>query len=890
MGFVEDPYQVLSFQMAASLGDAEVDRRLQQARSWAGLTSQGRILISIEPRGFDIQTLVDHETIHDGLMRASEFGWLQIVLAGMALPPFPPGTTQRRARRLLATSMQASVRVQEACATFLPSLDRQGEDLTAYWAAAPPQYRKVSESLEWLRTREVDPSNVRHLVYGVAQVALCPPLGADWTARGLSDPEAWAAYLSEVTINPNDRFETLARSLAGASDEELTQLALTDDWHSMLAALDEHWYPRLANKRAPYRPMPRDKEGHRRLVLELVEAIVTPWAEDPEISSDEAELLSAARTGNFIPPIGEALLNIAFTRTVSERGAIWDNPPLERILPYELAELSVNPAPHPIPGIEATSGKSLRLSMGEAAVWLRSPRLPAAACRLSAPAVVEYLNRVDTNRTTLCVEDGGYLFLFQGVVPAPEVLRGRPHIVLVTNRAPHALLMDVLVQWDSIGTYCIVDSDLPGASYLLMRPENSPYPIVVMPLPAVSAQRAAQVLKRGIRLDPWPNAPDLVSFVERDPFAATHVRRTIAMYEDKPWPEGERMELSTVDARTVPPPGGDLSDLDRLIELNRMLAWIDHDRAVEYEQAGRHHEALEKFTRAHQRDPTDPYVLVNRGAVFEGLDRYDEAISDYDNAIQLDPSLAIAYLNRGNTYGLLGRSEDAVRDYTAAIARDSMLKQAYLHRAETFGFLGRLGEAIADFNHLIELDPDNAAAYSGRGLAYSESHDYGKALEDLIHAIGLDPSNADAYLRRGRVYERLKNTQRAIADYTEAIRLQPDMHIAYDFRGSIYGQQGNYEPALADFNKAVELAPDDAGLHYKRGMSHIGVNNLEAAMADFRRAIQLDPSHAEAHFNIGVLLYNEGAANAALPYFEKAKVLGDPHADASLERIKRELT
>src|SRR5689334_14678235 len=89
MGLVITPGDLLGF--SAPVSTAQDESALQVARSWAGLTSQGRILISVEQltAGQDVNVLVAHETGHDVLIFSSVFGMQQLALSMFAMPPWP---------------------------------------------------------------------------------------------------------------------------------------------------------------------------------------------------------------------------------------------------------------------------------------------------------------------------------------------------------------------------------------------------------------------------------------------------------------------------------------------------------------------------------------------------------------------------------------------------------------------------------------------------------------------------------------------------------------------------------------------------------------------------------------------------------------------------------
>src|SRR5579859_3490853 len=60
--------------------------------------------------------------------------------------------------------------------------------------------------------------------------------------------------------------------------------------------------------------------------------------------------------------------------------------------------------------------------------------------------------------------------------------------------------------------------------------------------------------------------------------------------------------------------------------------------------------AIDEFTEAIRRDPSNTTAYLERGNAFFAEDELDRAIDDYTAAIRLDTNLAAAYFSRGLAY------------------------------------------------------------------------------------------------------------------------------------------------------------------------------------------------------------------------------------------------
>lgn len=567
MGLVEDfaemsGYEARAIETVESVhGSRRIEASMNLARSWAGLTSQGRILISVEQlaHGQDVQLLLAHETAHDVLLHSSVFGWQQLALSVFAEPPWPPGILRRTVRRVLATSVSASRLTQEGCATFLPALSLDGARLAAYWATVPAAYRKAADPLAWLRDHRLPREAAQRLVFALGEFAL----GVRMPAEVLGDERTLNGFLSDPANNPDQRFASACTALAKATRRKLTALVKTREPATVIA---ERWYPRIARSIAPYEPDESDADTAawwERIVVDMANV----WAADSRLSTDEREeLLDAA--GNSLLLMRTPtypVLKAGLMRTVSAAGAVWDHPPVDWLLPYELVELSYNFADTPVPGIEMVDGSSLPLQEGEAAVWLTSPHRHSAAARLSAQELRQYLTRATTD-TTLCVDDASYWFPWGDTLADEPMLRGRPHLVLIQQRP-----LGVLLKWlgafgeiagERTARYAVIGGETPGVSYFLIGPATARYPIIVAPVPQPTAERAKRELAaHGEGTLRW-TATTPIDFLARDVGATIHLLRLFAWYEDKPWPPQTTREEDHLagDVTPKPSPSGDTND------------------------------------------------------------------------------------------------------------------------------------------------------------------------------------------------------------------------------------------------------------------------------------------------------------------------------------------
>ncbi|MBO3463147.1 tetratricopeptide repeat protein [Aetokthonos hydrillicola Thurmond2011] len=234
-------------------------------------------------------------------------------------------------------------------------------------------------------------------------------------------------------------------------------------------------------------------------------------------------------------------------------------------------------------------------------------------------------------------------------------------------------------------------------------------------------------------------------------------------------------------------------------------------------------QAVERFTKAIQKDPKYAKAYINRGNAHYNLKEYEAALADYNQAIRLNPNEVKAYENRGNVRFLLAEySSDPDKDYNLA---------------------------IADFNSALRLNSNDVEAYVRRGVVRSQiakysgdsQQEYRKAIQDFNSALSINPNRAEAFFQRGIVRYQIaqyssefeREYKQAIEDFNRALHLNSQMAKAYLKRGIVryelaqYGgnaSKHHYSKAVEDLQTSakISLAQNDME-NYQQALSSICV-------------------------------------------------------------------
>jgi hypothetical protein len=720
MGIIYDPAELRGF----AAGGAAKERHADDLRSqrveepWAGLTEPGGpIRISLEQldRGHDITELFVHESMHENLLASTTFGTLLALIAENTRPPVPAELDLRRARRLLDRGIQACYTVQEACATTAAAIMIPRADRSEYWERLPPAYREMAAALRWIESLDLGDDDQMGLVEVIGRVALNVPVLAEWSPGNLSDPARWTAYLRDPARNPDARFRRLAEALASTPPGEVVRELAADRPQQRFA---ERWLTRADDARVMYSQLDARPSWDSWIATLGTEI-------GSSLDAGRAPMPGHRETYRVLPQPSRAVaLKFMLTHTVWPSG-FTETPDLTELLRYRLAILVFNVLGVDAPSFRLPDHRSVIQPDGMS-IELKSPGGSGIACNLTAAQKLEYLNQVDDD-TTLVVSRNGY-DLARGDVQGAQhpILFGRPHIVTMDVVPPGEIISSVL-SGGLGGSRRFLWSQAPsrhrGAAYLLLRPADAPYPVVVCPVPEPTALEVGEALAA-----PWAtrlaeHVSDWSDLPGDDLAGQVHVIRWMNTFELTPWPPecwaGGTRQLHSDLVRTAARRPGWTPGPVGVIEVGHYIETLgaDAEAATLYRSAitsgdeelarqatiafGLLHLRLKQYDEAmtcfrHERLAGNEFlrslgcVMAGRAAELAG--RYDLAAAHYQDAVSSpDPGHSAAgRLGLADCRAVLGHLTEAA-DLYRQVNKEGHLPHAQLALIQLFKVLRDAG-------------------------------------------------------------------------------------------------------------------------------------------------------------------------------------------------------
>jgi tetratricopeptide (TPR) repeat protein len=159
---------------------------------------------------------------------------------------------------------------------------------------------------------------------------------------------------------------------------------------------------------------------------------------------------------------------------------------------------------------------------------------------------------------------------------------------------------------------------------------------------------------------------------------------------------------------------------------------------------GKYDEAIEKVTKAMEKDPEAFILYYNRALAYEKKGDKEKALLDFKKSLELKPDFVLSISCIGNILAKKSDFNGAVEYYKKAfdLGLDDAL--ALYNYGACLINIGDNEQAEAVFEKIIGMDPEYADAYYQMGIIYLGKNDNAKAKEFLEKFIELDPENSNA--------------------------------------------------------------------------------------------------------------------------------------------------
>eukprot|EP00632_Arachnochrysis_sp_CCMP2950_P005298 CAMPEP_0185706472 /NCGR_PEP_ID=MMETSP1164-20130828/21927_1 /TAXON_ID=1104430 /ORGANISM="Chrysoreinhardia sp, Strain CCMP2950" /LENGTH=320 /DNA_ID=CAMNT_0028373877 /DNA_START=184 /DNA_END=1146 /DNA_ORIENTATION=- len=275
-------------------------------------------------------------------------------------------------------------------------------------------------------------------------------------------------------------------------------------------------------------------------------------------------------------------------------------------------------------------------------------------------------------------------------------------------------------------------------------------------------------------------------------------------------------------------------------------------------QAGRHKEAIEKYTQAIAADGTDHTFYSNRSAAYAALEMWEEAAEDGRSCIRVKKDFIKGYFRLAVALRALKRYKDAVDNIKMGLAVDpgnaDLKKQA------------------SEMEEIMRKEKVVALAAKAHELA--QNSDFGEALKTIDRGLALDGGNKELTTLKARIEPKFQAAEKrrvqglsrperakedgdakyknadfegAIAAYTACLDALPskttDLALkALGNRAACYKQLSNFDGTIEDCTAVLEVEPDNVKSLVRRAQAFEAVERYKSALQDVKFVLSMPPN------------------------------------------------
>ncbi len=225
------------------------------------------------------------------------------------------------------------------------------------------------------------------------------------------------------------------------------------------------------------------------------------------------------------------------------------------------------------------------------------------------------------------------------------------------------------------------------------------------------------------------------------------------------------------------------------------------------------------------------------GAIALQAGRPEEALRRFERALELQPTADRLHYQLGLAHRALGNVEEARAELELQGRQDVVFDDPLLRRMRSLS---------GSYTYYISL-----------GLQAAANRDFEAATSFMLRAVEANPESPDAWINLARMREATGEPARALEIIQQVIDAHPDNALAYFNRGGMREVAGNERAALDDYRRALERQPDmfEARLLLASGLMRMG--EWTEAAGEFDAALELRPGRNE------LLLYRAAALEAS---------------------------
>jgi tetratricopeptide (TPR) repeat protein len=334
--------------------------------------------------------------------------------------------------------------------------------------------------------------------------------------------------------------------------------------------------------------------------------------------------------------------------------------------------------------------------------------------------------------------------------------------------------------------------------------------------------------------------------------------------------------------------------------LQRNLSALAYKQALEAQQAGRPHRAVELLEQVEPGQATAlqafqqqlnlelGYAAAQEGNWQQAVAHWEEAEQHGDDSRKLIYNLALGYQNvkrhrdAAEYWRSLLRRRPRKADHPDALT-DQQVARIWQNVAENYSQAGDYDEAIKTYKNAVKWAPKNIDLRLNLVEAYQAEGRWQAAENELNRILDKEPDHIPALILLGESYGQGYWPGRARQIWLRILKLEPQHPVArqqlahsYVIEGSRLSQWGMYPQAINIYQEGLNHAPNSQQLLVMMGGTYADWGKMKQARDYLEQARAANPDDLSTLHTIFLIWLGHNSAKAARQTFEHARAVTAP--------------
>ena len=288
------------------------------------------------------------------------------------------------------------------------------------------------------------------------------------------------------------------------------------------------------------------------------------------------------------------------------------------------------------------------------------------------------------------------------------------------------------------------------------------------------------------------------------------------------------------------------------------------------------------YEKLRQKDPKNPYILLNIGGINANLGNFTKTIDYCKKVLEIKQDIPEAYSTMGRAYIEIGNNEEGINNLRKAVEIEPSYSVGWYNLGFALSKIGNVDKAVDEeiesYKKAIDLNPNMIEALIELGRTYFLNKYFYESIKVLERAKLIEPNNHKILVLLGISYSKINELSKSIQCLKEAEKLKPNDFEIKNVIGLIYGKAKDFEKAIESFNNALKIEPNNSELYVFRGKAYLEKGDLDNALKDYIKANSLSPGDAGILNDLGYIFYKIHDYEEALKCFQEASQIDEKRA------------